>query len=197
MYPRETLVEDVKIMDEMFKEYHQSSSDGLLRTVNVINGLVEIFAEKFEHKYDRKLLKKFANCRTMHRMRWVQRQMKAHQQETLRSKRKKLEHHYSGNPNATQNNPSQPIPNSSNSQNSYLGKNPLMFALLHQLVTKIQKIYFKFLCFDFCCCCCCCNSKKENTTLLFLFWNCNKNQNKQIWYLTFCFQSLADATKHT
>ena len=125
-------------MDTMFKEYHQNSSDGLLRTVNVINGLVEVFAEKFEHKYDRKLLRKFANCRTMHRMRWVQRQMKAHQQETLRSKRKKLEHHYAGNPNATQNNPSQPIPTSSNSQNNT--KNPLMFVLLHQLMIKVEKI---------------------------------------------------------
>ena len=71
-------------MDSMFKEYHKNSSDGLLRTVNVINGLVEIFAEKFEHKYDRKLLRKFANCRTMHRMKWVQRQMKSHHEETLR-----------------------------------------------------------------------------------------------------------------
>ena len=144
MYPRETLVEDVKIMDTMFKEYHQNSSDGLLRTVNVINGLVEIFAEKFEHKYDRKLLRKFANCRTMHRMRWVQRQMKSHHEETLRSKRKKLEHHYNGNPNTTQNNPSQPIPASTNSQNNTT--NPLMFVLLHQPVTKTHKelyqIYF-------------------------------------------------------
>ena len=142
MYPRETLVEDVKTMDSMFKEYHKNSSDGLLRTVNVINGLVEIFAEKFEHKYDRKLLRKFANCRTMHRMRWVQRQMKSHHEETLRSKRKKLEHHYNGNPNTSQNNPSLPIPTSTNSQNNT--QNPLMFVLLHQLVTKIQKMISNF-----------------------------------------------------
>ena len=58
MYPRETLVVDVKVMDDLFKEYHQSSSDGLLRTANVIANLVEILAEKFEHKYDSKLLRK-------------------------------------------------------------------------------------------------------------------------------------------
>ena len=84
MYPRKTLVEDVKIMDDLFKEYHQNSKDGLIRTEKVIGGLVEIYAKHFEHKYDHKLLRKFANCRTMHRMRWVQRQMKAHHEETLR-----------------------------------------------------------------------------------------------------------------
>ena len=84
MYPRKTLVEDVKIMDNLFKEYHQNSKDGLIRTENVIGGLVEIYVKHFEHKYDHKLLRKFANCRTMHRMRWVQRQMKSHHEETLR-----------------------------------------------------------------------------------------------------------------
>ena len=45
MYPRETLVVDVKVMDDLFKEYHQSSSDGLLRTANVIANFVEILGE--------------------------------------------------------------------------------------------------------------------------------------------------------
>ena len=84
MYPRVTLVEDVKIMDDLFKQHHQSSSDGLLRTCNVIKDFVDVLAEKFEIKYDRKLLHKFAMCRTMHRMKWVQRQMKSHHEETLR-----------------------------------------------------------------------------------------------------------------
>ena len=84
MYPRETLVADVKVMDDLFKEYHQSSSDGLLRTANVIANFVEILAEKFEHKYDRKMLKKFAMCRTMHRMKFLVRQIKAKHEESLR-----------------------------------------------------------------------------------------------------------------
>ena len=84
MYPRETLVADVKVMDDLFKEYHQNSKDGLLRTANVIANFVEILAEKFEHKYDRKMLKKFAMCRTMHRMKFLVRQIKAKHEESLR-----------------------------------------------------------------------------------------------------------------
>ena len=39
-YARETLVEDVETMDLMFKEHHSSSSDGLLRTNNVIGKVI-------------------------------------------------------------------------------------------------------------------------------------------------------------
>ena len=94
MVPRETLVNDIKIMDTLFKQFHQNSSDGLLRTNNVISGLVELFSEKFGHIYDKKLLKKYAMCRTMRCMRWIHQQMTAHQAETIRSKKKKLDYHY-------------------------------------------------------------------------------------------------------
>ena len=93
MYPRESLVQDIKKMDTIFKEYHQNASDGLLRTTNVIGGLVELFSNEFP-QYDSKFLKKFALCRTMRRMKWVQQRIVAHQEETLRSKKKKLDYHF-------------------------------------------------------------------------------------------------------
>ena len=83
MYPRDTLIEDVKKMDIVFKKYHQNGSDGLLRTANVIGGLVKELANEFP-QYDAALLKKFAMCRTMRRMKYVQQQIIAHHTETLR-----------------------------------------------------------------------------------------------------------------
>ena len=83
MYPRQTLVDDVKKMDKIFRNHHECSSDGLIRTKNVVGGLVELLVQEFPY-YDEKLLKKFAMCRTMRRMKWVQQQMVAHHKETLR-----------------------------------------------------------------------------------------------------------------
>ena len=60
MYARKTLVADVQVMDEMFKKYHESSKDGLLRCKYVIGGFIDQLKEKFEHLYDVKLLAKFA-----------------------------------------------------------------------------------------------------------------------------------------
>ena len=99
MYPRQTLVDDIKIMDQMFKKHHENSKDGLLRTTNVIADLVDKFRIEFGHKYDDKLLKRFAMCRTMHRLKWVQNQIiLAKHEESLRSKRKKLDYAYNVNP---------------------------------------------------------------------------------------------------
>ena len=83
MYPRKTLVEDVKKMDAIFVKHHGNSTDGLIRTKNVVADLVKLLVEEFPY-YDEKLLKKFAMCRTMRRMKWVQKQMTAHHKETLR-----------------------------------------------------------------------------------------------------------------
>ena len=83
MYPRQTLVDDVKKMDKIFRNHHECSSDGLIRTKNVVGSLVELLVQEFPY-YDEKLLKKFAMCRTMRRMKWVQQQMIAHHKETLR-----------------------------------------------------------------------------------------------------------------
>ena len=62
----------------------------------VVGGFVEKLKEKFEQKYDEKLLRLFARCRTFHRMRWVQRQILAHHLESLRSKKKKLDFSHAG-----------------------------------------------------------------------------------------------------
>ena len=103
MYPRETLVKDVKLMDTFFHKYHEESKDGLMRTANVIGGLVKILVQEFP-QYSEELLRKFAMCRTMRRMKWVKQQMTAHHEETLRSKRKKSEYAYNQGPkNQTKN----------------------------------------------------------------------------------------------
>ena len=103
MYPRETLVKDVKLMDTFFHKYHEESKDGLMRTANVIGGLVKILVQEFP-QYSEQLLHKFAMCRTMRRMKWVKQQMTAHHEETLRSKRKKSEYAYNQGPkNQTKN----------------------------------------------------------------------------------------------
>ena len=60
MYARNTLVTDVQIMDKMFKKYHENSKDGLLRCKRVIGGFIDKLKEEFEHRYDEKLLGKFA-----------------------------------------------------------------------------------------------------------------------------------------
>ena len=113
MYPRETLVKDVKLMDTFFHKYHEESKDGLMRTANVIGGLVKILVQEFP-QYSEQLLHKFAMCRTMRRMKWVKQQMTAHHEETLRSKRKKSEYAYNQGPKNQTKNPTQTEQNTPN-----------------------------------------------------------------------------------
>ena len=94
-----SFVNDVKIWDNLFEEYHKSSIDGLLRTPNVVGDLVDIIAEQFKDSdYDRKLIRKFALSRTCFRMRAIGRKMAADKAESLRARRKVIELAYSAKP---------------------------------------------------------------------------------------------------
>ena len=94
IYAKKDLVKDIGIMDKMFVEYNMSSTDGLLRTKNIIKDFTEMLKEKFGEKYDEKLLKRFALCRHIFRMRWLQQQLAAKTAETLRSVIKCISYRY-------------------------------------------------------------------------------------------------------
>ena len=78
----------------MFVEYHISSQDGLLRSTQVVNNFTKLLKEKFGEKYEERLLKRFALCRTIFRMRWLQQQLASKQAETLRSVIKCISYKY-------------------------------------------------------------------------------------------------------
>ena len=94
IYGKKELLKDVGIMDQMFVEYHISSQDGLLRSTQVVNNFTKLLKEKFGEKYEERLLKRFALCRTIFRMRWLQQQLASKQAETLRSVIKCISYKY-------------------------------------------------------------------------------------------------------
>ena len=87
-YPRKTLLEDVKKMDKIFEQFHESSKDGLKRDKNITNDLVDILEKEFPN-YEKKILKKFALSRSIFRMRYMIKLMSG--KETLRGKKKKVD----------------------------------------------------------------------------------------------------------
>ena len=95
-FPRESLVEDIKMFENEFEKFHKPSTDGLLRSKGVTKNLIEILSNAYP-KYSTQLIKKFVFAKTMHRLRWIQhKDKKAHQvaRESLRSKTKRLAHQY-------------------------------------------------------------------------------------------------------
>ena len=70
-YPSTEFLKDVKLWDSMFEDYHKSAPDGLLRTLGVVQGLVDLIKKQFGDKYDEKIIKKFALSRTCFRMRAI------------------------------------------------------------------------------------------------------------------------------
>ena len=82
---------DVKLWDSLFEDYHRSTKDGLKRTVNVVQGLVDLIKKNFSDKYQIKFMKKFALSRTCMRMSNIGYKMAAERLETLRAKRKRVE----------------------------------------------------------------------------------------------------------
>ena len=74
-YPSNEFLKDVKLWDSLFEDYHKSAPDGLLRTLGVVQGLVDLIKKQFGDKYDEKLIKKFALSRTCFRMRAIGRKL--------------------------------------------------------------------------------------------------------------------------
>ena len=100
-YPKTDFVNDVRLMDSLFEDFHRDSEDGLLRKCGVVEEFTNLLEQNFKNsdgqpKYDQKLLKRFALCRTLFRMRAIARKM-ASDRDTLRAERKKLEFTYSSN----------------------------------------------------------------------------------------------------
>ena len=92
-YPRKSLVEDVKQMNEIFEKFHEDSFDGLKRDLNVTKDLTDILAKKYP-QYDKSLLQRFSLSRSIFRMRYL---LKQSTKESLRSKQKKVQMLYSKN----------------------------------------------------------------------------------------------------
>jgi hypothetical protein len=90
-YPSKTLVEDITLMDDMFKDFHQSSTDGLRRDKNITKTLKSLLMKEFP-QYPEELLRKFSVSRTVFRMRCIQKEMKP--VESSGSKKKIIDHQY-------------------------------------------------------------------------------------------------------
>ncbi len=91
-YPAKSLVQDVQKMQECFEAY-QIPGNGLRRNPGYLKGLESKLKDLFP-SHSNKLLKKFALSRTKMRMRQIENSMISRQQESLRSKVKKLENAY-------------------------------------------------------------------------------------------------------
>ena len=104
-------------MDSLFEDFHRDSEDGLLRKCGVVEEFTNLLEQKFKPKYDRKLLKRFALCRTLFRMRAIARKM-ASDRDTLRAERKKLEFSYSSNKKIPKQTPSTSSQNSNKAKSS-------------------------------------------------------------------------------
>jgi hypothetical protein len=90
-YPSKTLVQDITIMDDMFKDFHKSSKDGLRRDKGITKTLKALLTKEFP-QYPEELLRKFSVSRTCFRMRCIQKRMKP--VETSGSKKKIIDHQY-------------------------------------------------------------------------------------------------------
>ena len=94
-YPKKSLVSDVKIMDGIFRWFHMTSEDGLLRCNNVTKKLIVKIQKKFPpSKYPRSMIKKFAVSRTIFRMRAMQKILASKNAESLRALTKKNDSRY-------------------------------------------------------------------------------------------------------
>ena len=51
-YPSSEFLKDVKLWDSLFEDYHKSAPDGLLRTLGVVQGLVDLIKKQFGDKYE-------------------------------------------------------------------------------------------------------------------------------------------------
>lgn len=71
-YPAKQFSEDLVKMDTIFRAFHDSSNDGLIRHKGVVGKLTEILQQKFS-QYDTVVLRRFALSRTIFRMRNMQR----------------------------------------------------------------------------------------------------------------------------
>ena len=71
-YPAQQFSEDLVKMDAVFRAFHDSADDGLIRHKGVVGKLTEILQQKFS-QYDTAVLRKFALSRTVFRMRNMQR----------------------------------------------------------------------------------------------------------------------------
>ena len=96
-FPKEDLVNDVKTMDELFREFHHNAPglyapNDLKRDPNVIRDYLEILKDHFSDKYPLKMLRRFARTRTFFRQRHIQKQFQ--RIESSRSKKTKIEYGY-------------------------------------------------------------------------------------------------------
>ena len=74
------------------------------------------------------------------------------------------------------------------SQTNNLNVGSEMFVSLHQLMTKSQMRNTEFICFDYC-------LDSLASSFFPIASITTENQNKDIWYFAFGFQSTVDATK--
>ena len=91
-FPTKSLAEHVKIWEDLFENFHEGSTDGLLRCENVTKTLIDKISNLYPD-YPRQLIHKFVFAKTMQRLRCIQNEdQKARQKtrESLRSKTKRL-----------------------------------------------------------------------------------------------------------
>ena len=89
-YPKKTFVADLKKANEYFEIFHKDSVDGLNREPNVTKGFRALLIKVFP-QYTEKLLKRYSMARTMFRLRNIQSKHKQLQQESARSRKKKID----------------------------------------------------------------------------------------------------------
>ena len=84
---------DLVKMDKLFNDHHKSSEDGLLRSVGVVQGFLDILMRHFDH-IELKILKKFAMARTIFRLRNLLTALMNKTTESRRSKTKIVDYIY-------------------------------------------------------------------------------------------------------
>ena len=91
-YPTKSFYRDCKLMEDLFRQYHKDTYDGLSREPNVTKNFTEILKKKFD-QYDEKTLKSFSLVRHMARLKSLQRHLIS-TAESCRSKSKRIEYQH-------------------------------------------------------------------------------------------------------
>ena len=69
-FPTKNLVEHIKIWEDLFENFHEESTDGLLRCENVTKTLIDKISNLYPD-YPRQLVHKFVFAKTMQRQSYI------------------------------------------------------------------------------------------------------------------------------